>query len=91
MTSSEPQQDRCKPSQSYTPFGGWASRISLWRDSETWGSRALVRSRKIPHSGNIRAKTKLIPLGSLNESETRLKDNCFCSCLCRNPLYFRDT
>jgi hypothetical protein len=33
--------------------------LSLWRDSETWGDRALARSRKIPHSGDNNAKTKL--------------------------------
>jgi hypothetical protein len=35
----------------HTLLGGWASRVSLWRGSETRGNSRLARSRKIPHVG----------------------------------------
>jgi hypothetical protein len=46
-----------------TLLGGWASRVSLWGGSETWGNSRLARSRKIPHCGNLKAKTKLCSYG----------------------------
>jgi hypothetical protein len=51
------------PFLAQTLLGGWASRVSLWRGSETWGNSRLARSRKIPHCGNLKAKTKLYSSG----------------------------
>jgi len=71
----------------YTQFGGWASRVSLWRDSETWGNMRLVRNRKIPHCGNFESENQASnSSGQSQRSRNPPERRLFCSCLCRNPL-----
>ena len=59
----------------YPVFGGEFHCVSLWSGRETWGNMGLVRSRKIPHSGECSSENQaLFPwAASLKQEANRLR------------------